>query len=366
MNKYWTKEKYKRYNTRHGKRSLQRKLSFKEYRRQKNISELGLSKEKKMHKHVFEDRLKGYKKVKAPEDFSFKGNPERVIGFLNKVKECFEKKQKIFVVLEAVKKIDFDAIVVLFSVMIRFKSQNIQFNGDFPKEKTARAILTKSGFFKNLFKHFRDEDRYTVKTENDHTIHTHAFKNVDSELGAKIIEQASKTIWGEERRCQGAQRTLLELMQNTNNHASFEKEGDKHWWLSVNHDKKNKKVSFSFVDYGVGVFNSLSNKQEGNKFFKAIEKMVEKFNYGNNAELLKLILNGDLHRTVTGEYYRGKGLPGIREAMRRNQISNLVVVTNNVYANIANEEYKLLNSNFTGTFLNWELNINNISCNGKD
>jgi hypothetical protein len=366
VNKYWTTDRYKRYNARHAKRSLQRRLSFKEYKRQKNTSEQGLSKEKKKHKHEFEDKLIGYKKVKAPEDFSFKGNPERVIEFLNKVKECFDKRQKIFVVLEAVKKIDFDAIVVLFSIMIRFKSQNIQFNGDFPKEKTAKTILTQSGFFKNLFKHFRDEERYTVKTENDHSIHTHAFKNVDSELGAKIIQQASKTIWGEERRCQGAQRTLLELMQNTNNHASFEKEGDKHWWLSVNHDKKNKKVSFSFVDYGVGVFKSLTHKPEGSKFFNVLDKMVEKFKYGNNAELIKLVLNGELHKTVTGEHYRGKGLPGIREAMRRNQISNLVVVTNNVYANVANDEFKLLNSNFTGTFLNWELNINNISCNGKD
>lgn len=366
MKRYWTTTEYKRMNARRARRSLARKIEFKKYKRLKNISDLGLNDEQKKYKHEFDDKLKGYKKVKAPEDFSFKGNPEKVIEFLNKVKDCFDSKQKIFVVLEAVRKIDYDAIVVLFSIMIRFKSQKIPFNGDFPKEKVAKEILTQSGFFKNLFKQFRDEERYSVKTENDHSIHTHAFKNVDSELGAKIIEQATKTIWGEVRRCQGAQRTLLELMQNTNNHASFDKEGDKHWWLSVNHDKKNKKVSFSFVDYGVGVFKSLSNKQEGSKFFKAIDKMIERFKYGNNADLLKLVLNGELHKTVTGEHYRGKGLPGIREAMKRNQISNLIVVTNNVYSNVLNDEYRILNANFTGTFLNWELNLNNISCDGQN
>jgi hypothetical protein len=363
MKKYWTTPKYKKQNVRKARRSLNRKLEFKDNVRLKNIKEQRLSKEEKKHKHQFEDKIKDYTKVRAPEDFSFKQNPEKVIQFINKIKGCFDRREKTFVMLESVKKIDYDAIVVLFSIMIRFKSQNIPFNGDFPAENNIRNILTQSGFFKNLLKrNFKDEDRYNVG-ENDHSLHTHAFKNVDSELSAKIIEQASKTIWGETRRCQGAQRTLLELMQNTNNHASFEKEGDKHWWLSVNHDKTNNRVSFSFVDYGVGVFSSLSNKQEGNKFFNSIEKMIERYKYGNNAELLRLILEGDLHKTVTGEHYRGKGLPGIKEALKRNQISNLVVVTNNVYSNAIDDNYKLLNVNFTGTFINWELNINNISCN---
>jgi hypothetical protein len=364
MKKLWTLPKYKRLNKRRAERSWRRKIAFKEYKRLKNISEQGLGESEKKQKHEFEDTFKDYKKVKAPQIFSFRNNPDRVIEFLNKVKDCFDKKQKIFIRLDAVTIIDYDAIVVLFSIMIRFKSQGIKFNGDFPENKQAKEILTQSGFFKNLYKQFKEEDRYSVQAENEHGIHTHAFKNVDSELSAKIISQASRTIWGETRRCQGAQRTLLELMQNTNNHASFEKEGDKHWWLSVNHDKLNNKVSFSFVDYGVGVFRSLANKQEGSKFYNAIEKMLDRFKYGNNAELLKLILNGELHRTVTGEHYRGKGLPGIREAMKRNQISNLFVISNNVFSNVASEEYRLLDTSFTGTFISWELNIKNLSCNG--
>jgi hypothetical protein len=252
---------------------------------------------------------------------------------------------------------------MLLSIMVRFKAKSIPFNGDFPDNAAAKEILNESGFFYNLNRHFSDDDRYVVRTKLDNTIHTHAWKNVDAVLSAKLIEAASETIWGSQRRCQGVQRTMLELMQNTNNHASTT-QGERHWWLSVNHRKNEKKACCSFVDYGVGVFESLRKKPSGNKFFNALEKMYERFKYGNNAELLKLILNGDLHKTVTGENYRGKGLPGIAEALKRNQISNLHVITNDVFGDVGNQNYRLLGEKIAGTFIYWELNYNNTNCHG--
>jgi hypothetical protein len=364
MKKLYTTNEFKQRNKRHARRSLERQLDFKEYQRAKNKAELGLSQQERKYQRQFADKYADYKHVKAPQDFTLIKNPEPVIEFITKLKEYFDKKQKVFIVLKDVKKMDYDAIVVLLSIMVRFKSQHIDFNGDFPEDKSARDILTESGFFKNLFKQFKDEDRYSIKQDHDNLIHTHAWKNVDSNLSATVIEQASKTVWGENRRCQGAQRALIELMLNTNNHASVDKEGDKHWWLSVNHRKKENKVTFSFVDYGVGVFNSLDNKQEGTKFYRAINKLKSAFGFSENAELLRLILQGELHKTVTGEHYRGKGLPGIFEALGRNSFSNLFIVTNNVYADVANGTFKNLNTNFNGTFLYWEINKSNISCNG--
>ncbi len=92
--------------------------------------------------------------------------------------------------------------------------------------------------------------------------------------------------------------------------------------------------------------------------------MRTRFKYGNNADLLNLILNGDLHRTVTGEHYRGKGLPGIAEAVKRNQISNLHIITNDVFGNVSKQDYRMLDSKITGTFIYWELNYDNVSCHG--
>lgn len=216
-----------------------------------------------------------------------------------------------------------------------------------------------SGFFRNLSRTYLDLERYKIEGNSGHSFHTHAYKKVDSVLATQLIEAATEHVWKEKRRYLGCYRALVELMLNTNNHASPLQIGEKHWWLSVQTDEKNKKVCFSFVDYGVGIFNSLMTKPRGNKFFGAIGTMFARYNYKNDAELLKLILSGELHKTVTKQHFRGKGLPGIFNAFQRNQISNLHIVSNNVFADVTNNRYEMLNNSFEGTFVYWEITDSN-------
>ncbi len=265
--------------------------------------------------------------------------------------------------MEDVEEIEYDAIVLMLSILIRFKSKGIKFNGNYPLNREADRILRESGFIKNLFRSFQDSDRYQILEDRTNSIHTHAWKNVDSDLSADLIEKASETVWGTKKRCQGVQRALIELMQNTNNHAAVDAEGEKHWWLSVNHVKRENKVTFSFVDYGVGVFESLGKKPKGNKFYGAISKMISAFNLTGNPHLLELILRGDLHKTVTGKHYRGKGLPGINDALKRGSFSNLFIISNNVFADVSNNDFKQLKTNFSGTFVYWELLPENLNYN---
>lgn len=364
MKRLYTTRKYSKRNLRHAKRSLKRKLIFKEYKKFKNKIDLGINKVKRTYKREFEEPFKNYIRIHAPENFSFIENSSKVIEFISKLKSHFDDKKKVFVVLKNVKTISYDAIVVLLSIMVRFKATKIAFNGDFPDNENAKKILNESKFLKYLFQNFRDEDRY--KLGQDSSIVTHAWKDVDSELGNDLIKNASKTIWGQERRCQGVQRTLIELMLNTNNHADDSKKGEKHWWLSVHHDKINKKVSFAFIDFGVGIFTSLNNKRTGSKFFGVIDKLKERVQFGNNAELLRLILDGTLHRTATGKPYHGKGLPGINKARERNQISNLNIITNDVHAKLDSDTFSIIPKSFSGTFIYWELNNENLNCYGEN
>lgn len=337
-------------------------MDFKEWKRKQNQLEQGLSQEGRHFNRTINKKFKNYTKLKAPTKCSFIEDPELFIEFINKLKNQFDKRQKVFVMLQDVEIISYDAIVVLLSIMVKFKAGNIDFNGNFPTNTTAKRILQQSQFIKYLYKEFEEEDRYDLGQES--SIHTHAWKHVDSVLSHKLIEQATKTIWGEVRRCQGVQRALIELMLNTNNHADIHKEGEKHWWLSVNHLKAQNKVGFSFVDFGVGVFTSLNNKKPASKFYKVIDKLKRAFNYKDNAELLQLIMSGDLHQTATGKPYHGKGLPGINKVRERNQFTNLHIITNNVYANVGANEYRVLPEPFSGTFVYWELTRKNESCNG--
>lgn len=361
MKKLYTTKKYKKRNRKHAENSLKRKLRFKKYKTEKNKSEIGLSKSDRHHKRVFENPYKGYSKIKAPKVLSFIKNPNGVSKFINELKIKYDNKEKVFVVLKEVELITYDAIVVLLSILVKYKANNIPFNGDFPKNKDVNRILEHSKFLDYLYANFRDEERYNLGQKS--SIHTHAWKDVDAELSSKLIEQASKTVWGKVKRCQGVQRTLIELMLNTNNHANSYEKGEKHWWLSISHNKKTNSVSFAFIDFGVGVFTSLNEKKSGSKFFGAIEKMKKRIQFGNNAELLKLILDGTLHQTATGKPFHGKGLPGINKVLERNQISNLNIITNNVHAKVDKDEYNILPTSFSGTFVYWELNNQNHKCN---
>jgi hypothetical protein len=178
-------------------------------------------------------------------------------------------------------------------------------------------------------------------------------------MSDEIIKQSSKFIWNEERRCTGLQRVFLELMQNTNNHASNTSKGEYHWWATTYYSKEDNKVCFAFIDYGVGILKSLESNKEGHKFFGIIPKIKQAFNPSTNADVLKLLLNGDVHKTATGKYYRGKGLPGIYDACKKNQISNLVIISNDAIADYTQNKYERLNNKLSGTFVYWELNASN-------
>jgi hypothetical protein len=351
---YWQIKMQKRLS----RRSFLRKLRSKEKKKIKNRGNLHIKRKQRKENNNNKKKFWDYERIKAPHNFSLIANCEETLGFIDRIRKCFSKRKKVFVVLKHVQNINYDAIVVLLANLVQFRSNKIEFNGDFPTNKNARSIIEKSGFFSKLYDRFSVQDKYELKTPNN-SIYTHAQKTVNPELSDKLIQHASKTVWGNRRRCIGVQRVFLELMQNTNNHAAIGVEGEKHWWVSVNHCEKENKVSFSFIDFGVGVFNSLKGKQSGSKFFGILDRFKKVPKYSNNAEILKAILNGELHHTATSKYYRGKGLPGIYDALKQNSMSNLYIITNDAFVDVSNDLYKSLKKELMGTFIYWEINKQN-------
>lgn len=240
--------------------------------RNRNRKEFGKSKRERKNSRRGSNQKARYFHVKAPSMLSFVSDPDGMVEFIDKVRNCFESRIPVFVELQHVQSIGYDGVAVLLSAVVRFKATGIRLNGSTPHDPKVYDELAESKFFDYLYdKKFRDQDSYSLTSRD--SIHTHAMRAVDSVLGEKLIEGASKTIWGESRRCPGAQRALIEQMQNTNNHASLDAEGEKHWWLSLHHDFERKRVEFSFVDYGVGVFHNLENKKEGSKFFRILDSL---------------------------------------------------------------------------------------------
>lgn len=349
-------EKYKRYQRKKQRKAYKRRE--KRQRRKKHLRRLLNGKPRSERQNIL-SRTK-LNDVKAPEHFSLLHNTEESIGFLSRIESFYLSRKGVFVVLKNVKTIDHSAITVLLSLMYKFKLARIDFNGNFPDQEEVKKKLIDSQFFEKLMKPLSSQEDYVLNKENQ--IFARANKFVVPEMGLKITEEASETIWGEKRVCKGLQRTLIELMQNTNNHASDE-EGEVHWWLSVNHDKAAHLVDFYFVDYGQGILGSLGHKSNSkiwNAFWVSFSKMIES---GSEPQVIESLLNGE-HRNPEQRkhpYYRGKGLPSIRDALDRKQISNLHIISNNTFADVGNKNFSRLGKDFNGTFIHWQLGQTNIS-----
>jgi hypothetical protein len=348
---------------RRGLKRFRRKIRSKAKKKERNRQQIGVSYYSRrvlIERNKAKYEFRHYDWIKVPSVFSLTMNTEETLAFVALIEEHYLKRNKVFIDLKDLRVVANGAIVVLLSILVKFRAEGIQFNGSFPKDRAVRRNLTGSGFFEHLYgtEKIKEQDVYSF----GNSICTHANKKVDSKLSDSIIKKASKYIWGEERRCTEVQRVFLELMQNTNNHASLNKPGEHHWWTSISHnnvDASCKKVCFSFIDYGIGIFESLSNKQEGNKFFNIIPKLKKVLSAETNADILKLLLKGDVHKTATGEYFRGKGLPGIYEACNTNKISNLIIISNDAMMSYSENKYVRLKNKLAGTFVYWELNENN-------
>jgi len=357
MKRIRDRQRCRRYQERRSRRNARRRASHRAYRRRRNVDLLGAPRTRRIQPG--RPSLPGFSTIEAPTELSMAEGTRQTLAFFAKVARNLQRRRPTLVSLSRVRRFDYDAIVVLLSIMIEFKRESIPFNGSHPTDRDVDQTLIRSGFFDTLYGKVAHQDDYSVGDENK--IHTNGRLRVEPLLSARILEFAAKTIWNGTRRIQGAQTALLELMQNTNNHAAREGQGEQHWWLSVNHHRGRRSVAFVFVDFGIGVLESLDQKRPGEKFYSwrvLLERLVPR---RDNAEFLKAILDGHLHRTVTGMPYRGKGLPGIARCCDRGWFSNLLIVTNDVYANVTAGEYRLLKQPFGGTMISWTIDQNNLS-----
>jgi hypothetical protein len=116
--------------------------------------------------------------------------------------------------------------------------------------------------------------------------------------------------------------------------------------VSVYCDTESRKAAFTFIDQGIGIFESQS------LLFRL--RLAKKVLLNKRTDVLRELLHGNIPSS-TGLRYHGYGLPGIYKACVHQRIRNLVIVSNNVYANVEKDEYRPLKSSFDGTILYWEV-----------
>jgi hypothetical protein len=338
MKKVYSTKKYKIRNTARSIDRLKRNLLTKKKRKLKRKNNNGLKKQVKAEKRIADT----FVSKKAPENFSFVNNTEEILRYVEELKLLFRKKQNVLINLQNIKSLTNDAIVILLAFVKNPKIVNgVTIKGNYPKDEKLR-IFIESGVFSNN-KDGNDRKNYILTRQN---------KKADGGIASDLISRASKAVFGEIGRCPGVYRALMESMANTCYHAKPKQIGQETWWLTVYHDQVNNHVSFAFIDLGVGIFKS--SKMDD---FKS--KLSSLFGLNDNRDVLKEIISGR-KLSSTKIPYRGKGLPNIYKGLERNYYSNLKIISNDVKANLATNEFEKLKTEFNGTFLYWELNNTNL------
>ncbi len=339
MKKLYSTSEYKIRNTKRAASRLKSRLLSKAKQKVKRKKFEGLKKEVKKQKR-FDDT---FTNKKAPANFSFIENTEAVLQYIDELKTLFRQRKNVLINLKDITNLTNDAIVLLLSFVKNPKIVNgVTIRGNYPKDEKLRKIFVESGVFNNNNGNEDEHKNYILTRRN---------KKAEGGIAAELIKRASKIVFGEEGRCPGVYRALMESMANTCYHAKPQQIGEETWWLTVYHDKEDNHVSFAFIDLGVGIFKSSKMND-----FKA--KAASLLGLSDNRDILREIISGR-KLSSTKIPYRGKGLPTIFKGLERNYYSNLKIISNDVKADLSNDKFVKLKKEFSGTFLYLELNNTN-------
>lgn len=338
------KEKQLRIQKNHAKGKLKRRKSHKRrilHWQLESMPKISRRRKKKYEKD---------EKVISPKIFSIIENTEEMLRLISRLKSFHKQSKRVHLNSTDVTTMSNDGIVALLSVINDFKKSDLSFMGNSPMDESARNRFEQSGFFDHVYggsaKGRNKSSRTKIFTENHY--------NVMSELTSLILEEATYTVFNHRQGSEMIQRLLIETMTNTHNHAVEKLEGKMEWWLSVEHDEKNNKVSFAFIDNGLGILKSIDKRGYLTGQIDTIKSYLTK-----DANILKDIFEGKL-KSRTNLSYRGKGLPAIYKGYVDNYYSNLCVITNNAKAVFDKKSFSRVGNEFTGTLIYFELNKSNV------
>lgn len=354
MKLLYQSEKYIRHSMSVARRAQKRRLSKCKKRKSVRRATLRMS---AVDRHEWHTKQRYKKVIKAPANLAFLDDPDSVSDFITRLESALEQTTSLYVEMKVVVKIDYPTIAALLSVLYRSKKKGIKINGSMPKDELARNIFAKSGFIYTLFTKTPDACHQYDITADDQlfTLDTRDLLVVD-----EIVSTVSLCVNGENKKIPGLYTTLGELMDNTATHASGNKGEIERWWLSVNYDRVSKKVSFVFMDYGVGIFTSLLVKKGKHPVKNLLERAHRAFGNDATEEHLKSIVTESAGTTYNLSEGRGEGIYGIYQAMQRGELKNLHIISNNAFGDVSRGDYRRLKKELNGTLYYWEICDNKV------
>jgi hypothetical protein len=285
-----------------------------------------------------------FQTVHAPSVFSIVGNPEDAMLFFSNL-ELYASRYNLNLNLSNVATITTDAIAALIATVRRL---DVSMRGNLPNNSDAQRMLLESGFFQYVSstQELPQVPRGSIRQRESTT--------VEPVLAKGLVHFGTKGICGTSQKNTAAYSTLIECMANTRGHAAGRSElkmpqqrrPPETWWATVYADTGRKRVCFTFVDTGVGIFRSVR--------LGVVRKIYDFFGGKDDTDILRDMLEGKVPSSTTLSF-RGKGLPYMNRLAHEKRISSFVIVANDVYANVSSGNFEKLPIPFHGTLIYWEV-----------
>lgn len=284
-----------------------------------------------------------------PTIFSFHNNADGLMWFVNNVYNVVNKDEARKIVdfnLSDVQYIDNEAISLLLALTNAIAKKKCWVKGNAPKNDSARKIFINSGFYDHVGSLLKRNIDKGEKSGNL-MIEAGTARTKNNLVGAEI-RKAMKYLTGKAIPYRPAYSIIQEICGNSVEHAN-ENEMNKNWLISVFYE--NSVVIFTMVDIGKGILGTLKKKIS--------QTIRDTAMFSDNVATLRGAFT-KRYQSSTWEENRNKGLPKINDYQEKGYISNLLVITNNVYLDLEGNTSHQMKTNFRGTFYTWTLNQENI------
>lgn len=281
----------------------------------------------------------------APSDFSLIDNPNEVIAYINDCKKLLHQKEKVTIDIANIQTLTSDAIALLVACADdpHFRGKYGELSGNAPKDTKLRKLFMESGFYNFVRAH---RFMKTAQKESDNLLHKESHFQVQPDIARKACLHGTQHIFNNQEPIPCLYEMIIEAMSNTNNHANKDKEGTTKWWLYAYNDPEGK-TCYSFVDLGVGIFES---------FPVSLYKIKQKIGLTHNADLVSDLLEGKIKSSKKADKkIRGKGIPQIAKNSQQDIFKRAYIITNDVKIDLKSRKAERLSYDFHGTLLYWEL-----------
>lgn len=284
------------------------------------------------------------KKIEPPANFSLINNTNEVIKYFDINQKFLYRWYEADFDLSNVEWLTFDSIALL---MTKIKDP------DYMQGSTARWKAPNKEELSHLFEvsNFYKYVRREIKEGQISTwdmFHHVSLDKVNREIWSKLTDLITE----KKKNYQWLYPVLIECMMNTSEHAWIGRNKVYNWWVIYDIDRNSKIARICFIDLGIWIFWSLNDWR-----MQALDKIWIVRNFNKLEWILKETVEMP---SRTNLWERWTWLPQIYRFSKRNEVVKSVIITNNAYWDLINDNYFELEENFWWTFFYWEIDINKI------